>query len=95
MLFYKIYYREKAKRERADYLAEAVMVVVSLSIVLLIATSLYMQWTDIAASTYSIEGLQGRYFLPILPLLCCGFLSMEKMGRQMYRDAAVESLGCM
>ena len=81
MLFYKIYYREKAKRERADYLAEAVMVVVSLSIVLLIATSLYMQWTDIAASTYSIEGLQGRYFLPILPLLCCGFLSMEKNGQ--------------
>ncbi|MDE6203765.1 MAG: DUF2142 domain-containing protein, partial [Lachnospiraceae bacterium] len=81
MLFYKVYYKEKGKRESPDYLAETAMLVLSLGIVLLIATSLYIQWTDIAASTYSIEGLQGRYFLPVLPLICCGFLSMGKSGQ--------------
>lgn len=78
MLFFKIYFAEKMKREQPDYLEESVMVLLSIGIVLLIATSLYVQWTDIAASTYSIEGLQGRYFLPVLPLICCAFLSTKR-----------------
>lgn len=81
MLFYKVYYKEKSRRGQPDYLMEAVLSVLSLGIVLLIATSLYIQWTDIAASTYSIEGLQGRYFLPVLPLICCGFLSVSRNGQ--------------
>ena len=43
-----------------------------LLIVLLIFTSLYIQWTAVEAPT--IDGIQGRYFLPILllvPLFCC------------------------
>ncbi|MDE5907239.1 MAG: DUF2142 domain-containing protein [Lachnospiraceae bacterium] len=75
MLFYKVYYKEKRQRKQADYLAETVLLCLSLGIIFLIATSLYIQWTDISASTYAIEGLQGRYFLPVLPLICCGFLS--------------------
>ena len=47
------------------------------TMVLLIATSLYLQWTVIGASTYSIEGLQGRYFLPVLPFVVCAFLSTK------------------
>lgn len=78
MLFFKVYFAEKMKREQPDYLEESVMVLLSIGIVLLIATSLYVQWTDIAASTYSIEGLQGRYFLPVLPLICCAFLSAKR-----------------
>lgn len=78
MLFFKIYFAEKMKREQPDYLEESVMVLLNIGIVLLIATSLYVQWTDIAASTYSIEGLQGRYFLPVLPLICCAFLSAKR-----------------
>ena len=81
MLFFKVYYKEKGRREKPDYLAESVMLILSLGIVLLIAASLYLQWTDIAASTYSIEGLQGRYFLPVLPLICCGFLSVRENGQ--------------
>ena len=38
-----------------------------LIIVLLIFTSLYVQWTTIGSE--SILGVQGRYFIPILPLL--------------------------
>lgn len=36
-------------------------------VVILIATSLYIQWTPYQASI--IEGIQGRYFIPLLPLL--------------------------
>lgn len=78
MLFFKVYYAEKMKRKQPDYLEESVMVLLSIGIIFLIATSLYVQWTDIAASTYSIEGLQGRYFLPVLPLICCAFLSTKR-----------------
>lgn len=43
------------------------MVLVVLAIVALIFTSLYVQWTTVGS--FSIEGVQGRYFLPILPLI--------------------------
>ena len=42
------------------------------AIVLLIFTSLYVQWTEVGASI--IDGIQGRYFLPILllvPVIFC------------------------
>ena len=40
---------------------------VILAIVLLIFTSLYVQWTTVGEKT--ILGVQGRYFLPIIPLI--------------------------
>ena len=44
-----------------------VFVVTFLTIVLLIFTSLYIQWTAVGAPV--IDGVQGRYFLPILLLV--------------------------
>lgn len=41
-----------------------------LLIFLITLTSLYVQWT--AYKNPQIEGFQGRYFIPILPLLMCG-----------------------
>mgnify|MGYP003371431515 CR=1 FL=1 len=43
------------------------MTLVVLAVVALIFTSLYVQWTYIGS--VSIAGVQGRYFLPILPLI--------------------------
>lgn len=40
---------------------------VFLAIAVLIFTSLYMQWTPLGAAT--VQGIQGRYFIPILPLI--------------------------
>lgn len=90
ILFFKVYYKEKLRREAPDYLAEAALLFLSLGMILLIAVSLYLQWTDIGASTYSIEGLQGRYFLPVLPVICCGFLS-TKAKRQAGSDTECRS----
>ena len=38
-----------------------------LSVVLLLSTSLYLQWTPIGSD--QIAGIQGRYFVPLLPLI--------------------------
>lgn len=43
------------------------IVLVVLAVIALIFTSLYVQWTTIGKE--SIAGVQGRYFLPILPLI--------------------------
>ncbi|MDR2864498.1 MAG: DUF2142 domain-containing protein [Spirochaetaceae bacterium] len=40
---------------------------ISLSVIILIATSLYIQWTVVGSSI--IEGIQGRYFIPVSILL--------------------------
>ena len=44
-----------------------VLIATLLIIVLLIFTSLYVQWTTVGSE--SILGVQGRYFIPILPIL--------------------------
>ena len=51
--------------------------IISLIITGLIFTSLYIQWTSVGNDI--IEGVQGRYFLPILPLIILpfGFLKLE------------------
>lgn len=44
-----------------------IIFLISIAIIGLIFTSLYLQWTKTESN--SIMGIQGRYFLPILPLL--------------------------
>ena len=56
-----------------------VFVAVFLIIVVLIFTSLYMQWTPYGDEV--VDGIQGRYFLPILmlvPLIICRTDSRKK-----------------
>ena len=57
---------EKIKNKFKTYQLIWIALVV-LAIVTLIFTSLYVQWTTIGGE--SIAGVQGRYFLPILPLI--------------------------
>lgn len=65
---------EKEEGRRDGRMALALLLL-SLASVVLIFTSLYIQWTDLGASTYEIEGLQGRYFLPVAPILLCALLA--------------------
>ena len=48
-------------------LARTLFCVIFFSIFILICTSVYLQWTAVGANI--IEGVQGRYFIPILALL--------------------------
>lgn len=68
-------FEERAQKERSDYLSSLFMAGIGIGTIFLIFTSLYIQWTDVGAATYDIEGLQGRYFLPVLPYLLCAFIS--------------------
>ncbi len=45
---------------------KAFLSLIILACVLLICTSLYVQWTPVGAAT--IDGIQGRYFLPLIPI---------------------------
>ncbi len=80
LLLGKMYYGEKVMRKNPDYVVEIFTLTIGVGMILLIATSLYIQWTVPAASTYSIEGIQGRYFLPVLPFVLCGLLSKKGTG---------------
>lgn len=73
-----VFYYEKYRMGERDWEVSALLCLICIGTVVLIATSLYIQWTDIGASTYSIEGIQGRYFLPILPIFLCMFLGQKK-----------------
>ena len=51
-------------------------IAITLSTILLIFTSLYIQWTSIYNKL--IDGVQGRYFIPLLPLICFPFITNTK-----------------
>lgn len=61
----------------------ACLLCLSALISLVILTSLYVQWTGYRLSY--IEGVQGRYFLPLLPLLLLGFAMHNARGRAQIR----------
>lgn len=69
---------ERGRRKDPDHTVSTALIILASGNVILIFTSLYIQWTDLAGSTYEIQGLQGRYFLPVLPLLLCAFVSSRQ-----------------
>lgn len=64
MLFFINEDKEKVEIDKAT---KCVAFIIFLMIVALIYTSLYVQWTKLGYSI--IEGIQARYFIPILPLV--------------------------
>jgi len=60
-----------------------------IAIVVLIFTSLYVQWTMIGSD--SIAGVQGRYFLPILPIALVAIASVIKV-KSLYKKCNVEKV---
>lgn len=54
------------KEIKIDLLSRIICVIVFISIVALIYTSIYMQWNPV--KNVRVEGVQGRYFLPIILL---------------------------
>ena len=67
-------YEASRSRSRIAGKCDSSRIVLLLSVLgacLLIFTSLYVQWTDVAAR--DIIGIQGRYFIPLLPALIALF----------------------
>jgi uncharacterized membrane protein len=58
---------DQTLKKQLSVKSSIIMSVISVAIVGLIYTSLYVQWTPYANP--NIIGVQGRYFLPFIPLL--------------------------
>ena len=61
------YLNEDRRQFDLSVLQKIVISIISILCIGLICTSLYIQWTAFSADT--IDGIQGRYFLPIVPML--------------------------
>lgn len=81
---------EKIKTELHKF-QKIVIAAIILIITVLIFTSLYIQWSD--NDLLYIDGVQGRYFLPILPLLL--FLVGGLKVKSNYSNAQITKLICM
>lgn len=83
ILICRLYFSEKwrivlVEESSRDWILQFFLQIICLGTFLLIATSLYIQWTSIEEVSNKIEGIQGRYFLPILPLFCYSFFAIQK-----------------
>lgn len=70
-------------KEKFEGYQKLIILFVILAIIVLIFTSLYVQWTTCESD--SIAGIQGRYFIPILPLAMLLIGSQLKVNTK-YKD---------
>ena len=66
-LFMLICFLDNSIKEILTKQQKILIAIISVTIILLIFTSLYIQWTKYGSPI--IEGVQGRYFLPIMPFI--------------------------
>lgn len=82
---------EEDSKNRFNKFQTAIIVLISLAVIGLVFTSLYIQWTPV---TYDIiYGVQGRYFVPILPLISIGILSKLKIKNNYTEENKLKVLG--
>lgn len=62
-----IFMTDKEAKPKLNRYSQLVIAFVVLSIIALIFTSLYVQWTPVNRD--EVWGIQGRYFIPLLPLI--------------------------
>lgn len=82
---------EKEIKIKFQKFQKIIMVAIIIIITALIFTSLYIQWSE--NDLQYIDGVQGRYFLPILPLIL--FLIGELKIKSSYSNVAITKLICI
>lgn len=75
LLFVYINISDETMRKKLNKYQTIIIALIILAIIGLIFTSLYIQWNNEADKT--IRGVQGRYFIPIIPL--CTILVCSKL----------------
>ena len=66
IMFISITLIDNSVKDRFSKFQKIIIALVLLAVFLLIFTSLYVQWTK--ADSNGIDGIQGRYFIPLLPM---------------------------
>lgn len=77
---------DKRLKEKFTFFQCIICILVAVAIIGLIFASLYVQWTTVGAT--SILGVQGRYFLPILPIIMFIIGSIVKI-QLMYKEESI------
>ncbi|MGG0237128.1 DUF2142 domain-containing protein [Bacillus rhizoplanae] len=77
------YTEDKFKLRNFDY---GIFILTSISIIGLVMLSLYLTWSEVGADF--ISGLQGRYFLPILPIIL--FMFNERMNVKQHSELTAQ-----
>lgn len=78
LVFVYEFQHERSRGIKGDRTVVLLSCVVFLTCVLLILSSLYVQWTKgVPSEIIFIHGIQGRYFMPILPFLWGGILKLK------------------
>ena len=79
-------------KNRFNTYQKIIIILILLATAGLIFTSLYIQWTPLF--TYDvIKGIQGRYFIPIMPLLAFAVLSNFKVKSEYTEDTKLKTIG--
>ena len=78
LVFVYEFQHERSRGIKGDRTVVLLSCVVFLTCVLLILSSLYVQWTKgVPSEIILIHGIQGRYFMPILPFLWGSILKLK------------------
>ena len=81
---------EKIKN-RLSIFAKVISILIILAIVMLVYTSLYLQWTD--DGNLKIAGVQGRYYIPFLPLLGLLIGNLLKIKNEYKEETITRTIG--
>lgn len=82
---------EEIKNKFSTY-QKTIIILILIAIAGLIFTSLYIQWTPLFTYDY-ILGVQGRYFIPIMPLLALGVLNNFKVKNEYTEETKLKVIG--
>ena len=75
VLFRYLFYKDSKKSDYFSNFEKIIILLLIVGTILLIFTSLYLQWTPVYSTI--VEGVQGRYFIPLLPLVSFFFISKK------------------
>lgn len=78
-------------KKRLSKYQNIIILLIVLAIIGLIFTSLYLQWNE--PTNQVIEGIQGRYFIPIIPILTLLILSKLKFTTEQTEEELNKKLG--
>ena len=78
-------------KQKLNKYQNTIILLIILAIIGLIFTSLYLQWNE--PTNYAIEGIQGRYFIPIIPILTFLICSKLKLTTEQTEERLNKKLG--
>ena len=87
ILFIYIYYRNDTNNIKISLLEKGYIVIISIVLLVLVATSMYISWTPSfkGIGSQTVIGIQSRYFFVLIPLIMLLFKTKkQKLSNEIY-----------